>query len=199
MCCREKSSLNFTFGQGSCLISDFARPNSNKVSLVQVFLRFEIFLQPPSQRIFSLIRGRQKKKESWIFFFFSIWVFFHEHSQFTGQQGKWEGIYLTPLYHFHPLQRHLDISREISAESSPLHIASSRTRTGNLRFPIASRWTHWKFCAYHRIFGIRKGPEYLYRLFDVLTCEMIALQVQVVYIPQLFYNEDVNELNLCKM
>ena len=22
-------------------------------------------------------------------FFFSIWVFFHEHSQFTGQQGKW--------------------------------------------------------------------------------------------------------------
>ena len=24
----RKSSLNFTFGQGSCLISDFARPNS---------------------------------------------------------------------------------------------------------------------------------------------------------------------------
>ena len=35
------------------------------------------------------------------FFFFSIWVFFHEHSRFTGQQGKGEGIYLTPLYHFH--------------------------------------------------------------------------------------------------
>ena len=26
---------------------------------------------------------------------------------------------------------------------------------------------HWKFCAYRRIFGIRKAPEYLYRPFDV--------------------------------
>ena len=49
-----------------------------------------------------------------VFFFFSIWVFFHEHSRFTGQQGKGEGIYLTPLYHFHPLHRHLDISRAIT-------------------------------------------------------------------------------------
>ena len=72
------------------------------------------------------------------FFFFSIWVFFHEHSQFTGQQGKGEGIYLTPLYHFHPLHRHLDISRAITAESSPLRIAGSRTRTGNLWFPSTS-------------------------------------------------------------
>ena len=74
-----------------------------------------------------------------IFFFFSIWVFFHEHSRFTGQQGKGEGIYLTPLYHFHPLYRHLDISRVISAESSLLHIAGSRNRTENLWFPSTSR------------------------------------------------------------
>ena len=73
------------------------------------------------------------------FFFFSIWVFFHEHSRFTGQQGKGEGIYLTPLYHFHPLHGQLDISRAITAESSPLHIAGSRTGTGNLWFPGASR------------------------------------------------------------
>ena len=72
------------------------------------------------------------------FFFFSIWVFFHEHSRFTGQQGKGEGIYLTPLYHFHPLHRRLDISRAIAAESSPLHIAGSPTRTGNLWFPSTS-------------------------------------------------------------
>ena len=72
-------------------------------------------------------------------FFFSIWVFFHEHSRFIRQQGKGEGIYLSPLYHFHPLHRHLDISREIAAESSPLHISGSRTRTGNLWFPSASR------------------------------------------------------------
>ena len=34
---------------------------------------------------------------------------------------------------------HLDISRVITAESSPLHIAGSRTRTGNLWFPSANR------------------------------------------------------------
>ena len=40
----RKSSFIFTFGQGSCLISDFARPNSNKAVLVRVFLRFEILI-----------------------------------------------------------------------------------------------------------------------------------------------------------
>ena len=68
-------------------------------------------------------------------YIFSIRVFFHEHSRITGLQGKGEGISLTPHYHFHPLHRHLDISRIIAAEISPLHIASSRTRTGNLGFP----------------------------------------------------------------
>ena len=53
--------------------------------------------------------------------------------------GEGEGISLTPHYHFHPLHRHLDISRAITAESSPLHIASSRIQTGNLWFPSASR------------------------------------------------------------
>ena len=72
-------------------------------------------------------------------FYFSSWVFFHEHSRFTRQQGKREAISLTPLYHFYPLHRNLEISRAIAAESSPLHIASSRIRTGNLCFPSASR------------------------------------------------------------
>ena len=53
-------------------------------------------------------------------------------------EGKLEAIYLTPLYHFHLLHRYVDISRVIAAESSPLHIVSSRTRTGNLWFPSAS-------------------------------------------------------------
>ena len=60
--------------------------------------------------------------------FLSIWVFFQVHSHSTRQQGKRETIYITPLYHFHPLHRHLDISRAVTAESSPLHIAGSRTR-----------------------------------------------------------------------
>ena len=71
-------------------------------------------------------------------FFFSIWVFFHEHSWITGLQGKGEGIPLTPHYHFHMLHRHLDISWAITGESSPFHIASSQTRTRNLWLPSAS-------------------------------------------------------------
>ena len=65
-------------------------------------------------------------------FFFSIWIFFHEHSRITELQGKGEGFSLTPHYHFYSLHRHLDISWAITAENSPLHIASSRTRTRNL-------------------------------------------------------------------
>ena len=76
------------------------------------------------------------KLKLFFFSFFSIWVFF---SRVTGQQGKGDGIYSTPLYHFHPLHRHLDISRAVTAESSPLHIANSWTWTWNLRFSSASR------------------------------------------------------------
>ena len=45
--------------------------------------------------------------------------------------GKGEGISLIPHYHFHPLHRHLDISRAMTAESSPLHITSSRAQVLN--------------------------------------------------------------------
>ena len=71
--------------------------------------------------------------------FFSIWVFFHGHSRVTGLQGNGEGFFffLTRHYPFHPLHRHLDISRASTAESSSL-LAGSRTRTGKLWFPSAS-------------------------------------------------------------
>ena len=68
-----------------------------------------------------------------------MWIFFDEDSRSTELQGKREGISLTPHYHLHPFHRHLDFSRAITAESLPLHIASSRTRTGNLWFPNESR------------------------------------------------------------
>ena len=69
------------------------------------------------------------KAKFFLFFvvvFFSVWVFFHNHSQITGLQGKAEGISSTPQYHFRPLHRYLDISRAITADSSPLHIASRK-------------------------------------------------------------------------
>ena len=53
--------------------------------------------------------------DNYFFLFFSIWVIFHDHSRITGLQEKGEGISLTPLYHFHPLHRHTDISRAITA------------------------------------------------------------------------------------
>ena len=56
------------------------------------------------------------------FFCFFVVFFFYLgflSQTFTGQQRKGEGIYLTPLYHFHPLHGQLDISRAITAESSP--------------------------------------------------------------------------------
>ena len=49
--------------------------------------------------------------------FFSTWVFLHEHPRITGLQEKWEGVSLTPHYHFHPLHRQSEISRAITAES----------------------------------------------------------------------------------
>ena len=57
----------------------------------------------------------------------------------TFTNRRTEGISLTPHYHFHTLHRHLDISRAIAVEGSPLHIANNRNRTGNLWFPSASR------------------------------------------------------------
>ena len=74
--------------------------------------------------------------------FFSIMVFFHKHSRFTEQQGKRrvEGISWTPLHHFHPLHRLLDIRLAITAESSPLHITSSQNRKWNIWYSSASRW-----------------------------------------------------------
>ena len=86
------------------------------------------------------IRGFVKSYKGGQFFFLSGLSFtkIHESQDCRGRGGG-GCISLTPHYHFYPLHRHLDISRVITAERSPLHIASSRTRTGNLWFPSASR------------------------------------------------------------
>ena len=87
----------------------------------------------------SWLFGHVTNRRLFLIFFISILVFFNEHSRITGLQGKGERKSLNPHYHFHPLHRHLDISRAITAGSSPLHIASGRIRTVNLWFPSASR------------------------------------------------------------
>ena len=60
-----------------------------------------------------------------------------EHSWFIGQQGKGEAFFNSPLL-LAMLYRIQGISRPISTDSSPLCIASSWTRIGNLWFPSAS-------------------------------------------------------------
>ena len=84
----------------------------------------------------------------------------------TGQQGKGEGIYLTPHYLFHPPHRHLDISRAITTESSPLHIASSRTRTRNLSFGFRAQVANHKATRPSKVSLL----VLRYNLFGNLTC-----------------------------
>ena len=88
----------------------------------------------------ALLYGKKMETSTVIYIYFvSIGVFSHDHSRIAGLQGKGEDISVTPHYHFHLLHKHLDISRAITAESSPLHIGRSWTQTGNLWFLSASR------------------------------------------------------------
>ena len=68
--------------------------------------------------------------------FFCIWISRIFTIHITGGEGG--GYPFTLLYYFHTLDKHLGISRENAAESSLLHIASSRARTANLCFSKAS-------------------------------------------------------------
>ena len=69
---------------------------------------------------------------------FAFFIFFLSEFSFTNiqdsQDSRGRGGSLYPFYHFHLFHRHLDISWVIAAESSPLRIAGSRIRAGNLWF-----------------------------------------------------------------
>ena len=80
---------------------------------------------------------------TYISFFFIIYLFyldFFSHNIHDLQDSRGRGRpFFVPLYHFHPLHKHWHVSWTITTESSPLHIANGRTRTGNLWFPIVNR------------------------------------------------------------
>ena len=71
-------------------------------------------------------------------FFFYFAFFFFSLDIHDSQDSRWERSILTPIYHFHPLQKHLDISQAIAAKSPPQNIASDQTGTENLWFLSAS-------------------------------------------------------------
>ena len=62
--------------------------------------------------------------------------FFTKIHDSQGSRERGKGVYLTSLYNFHLPDKRLGISRVITAGSSHLHIASSRTRTGT---PLVSK------------------------------------------------------------
>ena len=156
---------NFMLVKSEEFFSSFAKliwrtSHENTFSLfITIYLKISsnyYFKKVAESHIFLLVSGNHvilqrlhkiaKRKQLWVnspklsnnFFFLSGFLF-PEHSWITGLQGMGEGIPLTPHYNFYSLHRHLDLSWAITAESSPLHIASSQTRTGNLWFPRASR------------------------------------------------------------
>ena len=102
-------------------------------------------------------------------FFFSIRVFLHEHSRFTGQQGKRKFISLTPLYQFHPLHRHSYIIRTITEESSPLCIAISPTHQEHLVSKLKSVTTELQAHHFHLHFYfpyIVINILFMYKIFE---------------------------------
>ena len=58
---------------------------------------------------------------------------FLSHDIYDSQDSRGRGMqFLISLYRFHPLHEHWHISQAITAESSPLHMASGWTRKRNL-------------------------------------------------------------------
>ena len=123
-------SLFLTTPKKYCMWIQTSWETNHEIPIMNLFLT--LMLKKP---VFLNVKSKLLS----LLFFLPGFFFFHVHSRSRGQQGKAEGIYLTPLYHFHLLHRHLDISCAVTAESSPLHIVSSRIRTRNLRFSNASR------------------------------------------------------------
>ena len=119
---RDKNFLKKDCGSENLSISSYKDFGNLSADRTKAFVNFSN-VEVQDDRVFFVLSGG----------------IFHVHSRFIRQQGKGEAIHLAPPYHFHPLHRHLDISLAIAAESSPLHVASSWTRTRNLWFPSASR------------------------------------------------------------
>ena len=64
------------------------------------------------------------------------------------QQGKGDSISLTPLYHFHPLHRHLGSSQAIAVENSPQHLSQ---QPNSNREPLVSegKWVTIKLRSFN--------------------------------------------------
>ena len=123
----------------SAVISTLPRPPRafSQHLLLKVSLsnyRFKIYIHDssPSTDSISIFFSNPN------FFFFYL-GFLSRTFMIHGTAGEGGGYLFNSSLPLPSLHRHLDISWAITAESSPLHIVSSRTRTGNLWFPSARR------------------------------------------------------------
>ena len=88
-----------------------------------------MFIERPIEQ-FSISDVLSCPSDTLIFFIsFFFFVFLSRKFMIHMTAGGGEGYFSKSSFSLHPLYRHLDISRMINAESSPLHITSSRTRT----------------------------------------------------------------------
>ena len=92
--------------------------------------RQKIIYQDQYERSLDLNHFIQKIENFFFYLGFLSRTFTIRRTQVDSRDNKSSS--LSPLYLFHALHRLLDINRVIIVESSPLHIASSRARAGNL-------------------------------------------------------------------
>ena len=119
---------------------------------------------------------------------FFIRIFFHDYSRIIGLQGKGKDISLTPLYHFHPLHRHLDISQAVTTESSPLNIASNRTRIGN--FALLCRKLNLNLQALEKSDHCKWPSEIMIILLEMYHCKYsskITIHLKQNYLSNTLY------------
>ena len=112
--------------------------------------------------------------ESETFFYLGfLQVDIHE----SHDSGEKERPILISLYHLHPLCEHVDIRRTIATESYFLHIASDRTRTGNLRLPSVGFITKDIYLIYIYIY------IYIYKrkIVKQLQCSSTHLSAKVLF------------------
>ena len=115
----------------------YGDPVSSCVKVSPLILRkFKVGL-PPSKKIIYLLQGNPLKMMKNAFCsilktLFQIFnFFFASRFSFTNIYDPEDSRGRRAL-HLHLFHRHLDINLALTAESSLLHIASSRTRSGNL-------------------------------------------------------------------
>ena len=108
-----------------------------------------LYLPAPTLNLFSLTTLALILPLPVLFYYYYYYYYYFQSGfsfktdhESQGLQGKGEDISLTPHYYLHSLHGHLHIRWVMAAESSPLHISSSLTRTGNLWFPSANRYAN---------------------------------------------------------